>query len=137
MMRTLVIRIVAAALVLAGGIVHFRLWNDGYKDIDKIGPAFLLNAVGSAAIAVALVVWRHRLVPLAALGLVNGTLLAFGLSRTNDGIFDFREYGWNPSPEAALALVFELAAAAVLLALLVLERNDSSPAPTYHDRPDW
>ncbi len=136
-MRNLVIRIVAAALVLAGGIIHFRLWSDGYKDIDKIGPAFLLNAVGSAAIAVALVVWRHRLVPLAALGLVNGTLLAFGLSRANDGIFDFREYGWNPSPEAALALVFELAAAAVLLALLVLERNDSSPAPTYHDRPDW
>ena len=136
-MRNLVLRMLAAALVLAGGVVHLRLWNDGYKDVPDIGRAFLLNVVGSAAVAVVLVVWRHRLVPLAALGLVNGTLLAFALSRTNDGIFDFREYGWNPSPDAALALVFELAAAAVLLVLLVLERHDDSPAPTYDDHPDW
>ena len=129
-MRTLVLRIVAAALVLAGGVIHLRLWNDGYKDFpnDNLGRSFLLNAVGSAAVAVALVVWRHRLVPLAALGLVNGTLVAFGLSRTDRGIFGFTERGWNPSPEAALALVFELAAAAVLLVLLVLERNEDAPA---------
>lgn len=125
----LILRIVAAALILAGGIVHFKLWNDGYRHIDKIGPAFLLNAIGSAAAAVAIVVWRHWLAPIAGLLVVNGTLVAFGLSRTDGGIFDFTERGWNPSPEAALAIAFEIGAAAVLIAVLLLERRAVGHAP--------
>lgn len=125
-MGALVARIVAAALVLAGGVVHLQLWNDGYKDFpnENLGRSFLLNVVGSGVVTVALVVWRHWLAPLAGLALVNGTLIAFGLSRTDRGIFGLSERGWNPSPEAALALVFELAAAVVLIAVLVIERDE-------------
>ena len=129
-------------LVLAGGIVHFKLWNDGYRHIDKIGPSFLLNAIGSAAAAVALVVWRHWLAPLGAPGRrQRRRWSAFGLSRTERGILDFTERGWNPSPEAAMALAFEIGAAAVLLVSLLLEagvdrrRRRPRPASARSPRP--
>jgi len=121
------IRYVAAALVLAGGIVHYKLW-DGTKDWpnDNLSRMFLLNIVSSIAIAIAVAVWRHWIPVVSALGLVNGTLLAFAISRTGsglpgtsvEGLGKFAEHGWSPSPEAALALVFEIGAAAALVALL-------------------
>lgn len=112
------LRIVAALLVLAGGVVHLKLWDDGYQDIDRVGPMFLVNVVSSIGLSVALVVWRHWLPVVASLGLAIGTLLAFGISRTSWDILGFNENGFEPSPEAALALVFEVGAAAVLLVLL-------------------
>ena len=71
----------------------------------------------------ALVVTTHWAGDVAALAVVNGTLAAFALSRTDRGIFDFTERGFQPSPEAALALVFEIAAGAVLGVLLWLDRR--------------
>ena len=67
---------------------------------------------------------------LAALGLVNGSLLAFAISRTDHGIFNFNERGFNPSPYAAWALVFEIVAAALLVVLLAW---DLAPV----DDADW
>ncbi len=66
-------------------------------------------------------VWRHWLVTVGALAVVNGSLAAFALSRTDRGIFGFTETGFNPSPEAALALVVEIAAAALLVVVLAWE----------------
>ena len=117
------LRIVAAALVLAGGVVHLKLWSDGYRDIPDVGPAFLANAIASAVAAVALVVTAHWAAVVAGLAVVNGTLVAFALSRTDRGILDFTERGFQPSPEAVLALVFEIAAGAVLVWLLWLDRR--------------
>ena len=123
------LRAVAAALVLAGGVVHLKLWNDGYKDIADVGPAFLGNVIASAAVAVALVVMANWGAIVAGLAVVNGTLLAFALSRTDRGIFGFTERGFQPSPEAVLALVFEIGAGAVLVWLLWLElRRPARPA---------
>ena len=132
--KLLAARVVAAALVLAGGIVHFKLWNDDVYP-DDVATSFLLNAIGSAAAAVALVVLPHWLPVVGALAITNGTLIAFGLSRTGDGIpvLDFAERGWNPSPEAALALGFELAAAVVLLVALWLSLGPGSA--TQRDQP--
>jgi hypothetical protein len=115
-----ILRYVAAGLVLAGGLVHLKLWDDGYKDYpdENLGRSFLGNVIASVIVAVALVVWRHWAVVVAGLVVVNGTLLAFALSRTDRGIFGFTERGWEPSPEAALALVFEVAAGAILVWLL-------------------
>ena len=120
------LRFAAAALVLAGGVVHLKLWNDGYKDIADVGPAFLGNVIASAAVAVALVVVANWGAIVAGLAVVNGTLLAFALSRTDRGIFGFTEQGFQPSPEAVLALVFEIAAGAVLVWLLWLELRRSA-----------
>ncbi len=110
----------AAVLVLIGGLVHLRLWDDGYKDFpnENLGRSFLLNAVASVVVAIALVAWRSWVPVVAALAVVNGTLLAFALSRTDRGIFGFTETALDPSPEAAVALVAEISAAAALVICL-------------------
>ena len=123
------LRYVAAALVLAGGLVHYKLW-DGTKDWpnDNLSRMFLLNIVSSVAIAVALAVRHHWIPVVSALGLTVGSLGAFGISRTGsglpgtsvEGLGKFAEHGWSPSPEAALALLFEISASAALVALLAV-----------------
>jgi hypothetical protein len=122
------LRVVAAALVLAGGGIHLKLYNDGYKDFpnDNLGRSFLLNVAASVVVAVAIVVWRHWLGLVAGLLVVDATLFAFGLSRTSKGIFGFTETGFNPSPEAALALIVEIAAAVTLVFLLAWEREPAA-----------
>ena len=52
-------RLLAAAAVLVSAAVHLYLWFEGYREVDVIGPAFLLNVVAGAGIAVLLVGWRH------------------------------------------------------------------------------
>ncbi|MDQ1425229.1 MAG: hypothetical protein QOD72_2727, partial [Acidimicrobiaceae bacterium] len=47
----------------------------------------------------------------------DASLLAFAISRTSNGIFGFNEHGWNPSPEAVIAIGVEIAAAVLLVAL--------------------
>lgn len=123
----LALRIAAGVLVLAGGVIHWKLYVDGYDEWpnDNLGRMFLLNAFGSIVIAVAIVAWQHWAPVLAGLGMVNGTLVAFGISRTDTGVpftdvngQAFVEVGWSPTPEAALALVAEVGGAAALVALL-------------------
>ena len=126
-----VLRVVAAALLAASGVIHLKLWQDGYKDYPdaNLGRSFLLNALGSFAIAVALVVWRHWLPLVAGLVTVDATLLAFALSRATDrGVFGFTEEGFNPSPEAVLALVTEIAAAALFVYLLARAASERERA---------
>jgi hypothetical protein len=127
-------RWLAAALILGGGAIHLKLYFDGYRDFPNanLGRSFLLNAIAALVVAILLVVWRSPLSLVAGLVLVNATLLAFALSRTSSGIFDFTETGFNPSPEAVLSLVFEIGAAVVLIGLLVVEwagaRREVAPA---------
>ncbi|HEX3090344.1 MAG TPA: plastocyanin/azurin family copper-binding protein, partial [Ilumatobacteraceae bacterium] len=58
-----------------------------------------------------------------------GTIGAFILSRRGDGLFDFREQGLHPSPQAAIALVVEIAAL-VLLAVTFLPAVIDEPTMT-------
>jgi len=51
---------------------------------------------------------------------------SFGLSRTERGIFGFTERGWNPSPEAGLSVVAEIATAIVCTVALVLASRRSA-----------
>jgi hypothetical protein len=122
-----IIRWVGAALTLAGGLVHLKLW-DGIKDWpnDNLARMFLLNVVASVVAAIAVAVWDHWIPVIGALAVVNGTLLAFGISRTDtgvpftdvEGLGKFTEAGFDPSPEALLALVSEIGAAAALVYVL-------------------
>lgn len=118
---------VAALLVLASGLIHLRLYFDGYRDVPdaNLGRSFLLNAAAALVVAVLLFVWRNPLALVAGLLLVNATLVGFGLSRTGRGIFGFTESGFQPSPEAVLSLIVEVGAAVVLLGLLYLELRDA------------
>lgn len=104
-------RLLAAAFLLAGGIVHLSLWNGGYRYIPRIGPLFLANFVGSIALAVAVVVSRRAGISLAGIAFAAGSLVALILSRTV-GLFGFTEMIWTP--DAVKTLAAELGAITTL-----------------------
>jgi len=87
------LRIVGAVLLAAVGWIHLSLWLDGYRNIDVIGPAFLLNTVGGLGLAALLLVAPRRLLRwVAVLGALFciGTLGALIVS-TTVGLFGFVE----------------------------------------------
>ena len=115
-----VLRVAGAALLAGMGWIHLDLWLDGYKNIDWIGPAFLLNAIAGFGLAALLLVTPRRFVPwvaalgaLTALGTLGGLILA-----TTVGLFGFVEttaadLWWE-------SLWVETAAVVVLTALAAL-----------------
>jgi hypothetical protein len=130
--------IVTAAFVATGGYVHFCLYRHGYRTIPKIGVGFLLQVVTSAIVVVALLMGPHRvarlgrvarltdrwaaiLTGLAAAALAAGTLVAFALTRTPGGLFNFQERGLQPAPQALVALVAEIGALVVLGTWLIAD----------------
>jgi hypothetical protein len=120
------LRVLGAALLAAMAWIHLDLWLEGYRTIDVIGPAFLLNTIAGFGLAVALLVTPRSLLPwvaalgaLTALGTLAGLLLA-----TTVGLFGFVE-----STAADLwweSFWVEIAAAVVLgaLAALAARRRD-------------
>jgi len=87
------LRLLGAALLAAMGWIHLDLWMDGYKSIDVIGPAFLLNTLAGFGLAALLLVTPRRFVPwvaglgaLTALGTLGGLLVS-----TWVGLFGFKE----------------------------------------------
>lgn len=118
----MLLRTLTAVAVLVSGAVHLLLWFDGFRDIDVIGPLFLLNAVASLVIAGAVMLWRHWLPLLAAVGFGASTLGAFILS-TTVGFFGVREM-WQGT-EVITAAVSEAVAVAAGLAALLVERRRS------------
>jgi hypothetical protein len=119
-MRIAWLRVASAVGCVLIGALHLRLYFDSYRHIDDVGRSFVLNAVAAGAAAVIVLVWPNRLAYLAPLLLANATLVAFGLSRTDQGIFNFTERGWNPSPDAVLSVVVEIATAILAVVGLVL-----------------
>lgn len=99
-----------AALLVTSGVIHLHFWQIAYKDVHILGPLFLVQLIAAFVLALALIVTRHVLVVLAALGLMAGTIIGFILVRTGS-LFGFH-LGFT-SDLAAFVLVVE--AAAVLL----------------------
>ncbi|MGH3425781.1 MAG: hypothetical protein ACRDO8_13690 [Nocardioidaceae bacterium] len=102
-------RLVAAVAVLVSAVVHLRLWLDGFRDLDVVGPAFMLNAVAGIVITALLLLWRHWLTLLLALGFGVATLGAFVIS-TTVGLFGVHEhwvgfYVWAAAVSEAVAIV--------------------------------
>ena len=126
--RARVLRLVGAVLVLLGGAIHLKLNLDDYGN-DDILRAFALNAAASALVAAYLVLRDDIVGPIAGLAVSIGSLGAFAMSRRGDGLLDFREVGWNPSPEAALTVAIEVAAVVVLALALVEIRRSSVAEP--------
>lgn len=121
------LRLAGAVLVLIGGAVHLKLNLDDYGTED-IGRAFAFNAGASALVAAYLVLRDDVFGPLAGIAVSLGTLIAFTLSRRDGGILDFREVGWNPSPEAAITVATEIIALGVL-ALVALDTRRATSSP--------
>ena len=113
-------RTVTAAAVLVSAVVHLYLWQDGMREVDAIGPAFLVNGVGGIAIAVAVLAWRHWLPLLAAAGFGAATLGAYLLSRTV-GLAGVRET--ITTTEAVISAIVEVLAIVFAFAAWRAERR--------------
>jgi hypothetical protein len=121
----MVLRYVAAAAVLTSVAIHGWLWLDGMREVHVIGPAFLVNVVAGAVIAVLLVRWRHWLPGALAACFGLATLGAFTLASTV-GLFGTHEKwaGFYVFGAAVAELVAMIAGLT-----LVLEDPDPAPAP--------
>ena len=109
--RTMVdagLRVVSAATLAVSGYIHAQLYVTGYRFIHVVGVLFLLQASASFAVAALLLVGGPLLVRLAAAGAAAGALGGFVASRTV-GVFGFTEHGWQPSPQALISVLVEVA----------------------------
>lgn len=117
---TTVLRVAGAALLVVIALIHGYLWRQGYRDIDVIGPAFLLQTVLGVLGAVAVLLAPRRLLPWAAAAgaaYALGSLAALLLS-TTVGLFGFTEstaamYWWESFWVDSAAVVVLTALAAV------------------------
>ncbi|HEY6421969.1 MAG TPA: hypothetical protein VIY28_01710 [Pseudonocardiaceae bacterium] len=124
----LLARVGAAGCLAASGVIHAELYLHGYRSIPAVGPAFLLQASGSFAVALLLLVTATVVPRLAAAALAAGALVGFILSRTV-GVFGFIEYGLQPAPQALISVLLEVAVLG-LLAIPLLHRTALSPTHT-------
>lgn len=102
--------------LLVSGAVHLWLWSfNGYRDLDVIGPAFMVNAVAAVVIAGLVLRWHHWVPPLLAIGFGLSTLGAFVTSATV-GLFGVHERwtGVAVLTAAAAEVLVVLASVAVL-----------------------
>jgi hypothetical protein len=128
-----VLRVVGAGLLVAIGAIHLHLWLDGYKDIDVIGPAFLLQAViafgGAVLLLIAplrLLVWAALLCLLFAAGSLGALLqTTYGVLGLDAGMFDFVESDVAPWWQETFWV--EIAAIVVLLVLTALAWSRRRP----------
>jgi hypothetical protein len=105
--------VAGAALLVWSGVVHLQLWFDGYRDIAVIGPLFLIQGIGSIAVALVLAVFRRLVLIVAGAVLLTATAVGLLLS-AGIGLFGYRES--LAVPYAGTSLVVEFAGAAVLAA---------------------
>lgn len=118
------LRIGAALGVAASGYLHAELYIHGYRAIPGIGPAFLLQASASFAVALLLLASGALILRLGALAVTLGALGGFVLSRTV-GVLGFIEHGLEPAPQALLSIGVEV----VTVALLAIGLRHRTPGP--------
>ena len=117
-------RVLGALALAAVGAVHLEQYVAvHYHVIPVIGPLFLLNFIGSVAVAALLLLPTGRIRPLGALLALGGIAIAgssfvFLLISEHRQLFGFEEYGYRTAVVVALAL--EAAAAVLLAAYLAL-----------------
>jgi hypothetical protein len=120
-------RLLGVGLTIAMGWIHLRLWVDGFREVPVIGPLFLLNAIGAAVLAAALLAVPARLLSTVATVsavFTAGTLAGLVLSLTV-GLFGVHETLQVPFVSATL--VVESAGVFVLVLIAVLGAK-SAPA---------
>jgi hypothetical protein len=117
------LRTAGAATLVAVGVVHLEQYFGVHFDVvPVIGPLFLLNFIGSVAVALGLLLPLRRLHPLLALGGIGISLTAivFLLISHSRPLFGFEDYGYRPA--IVIALAAEGATALLLTGYLALRR---------------
>jgi stage V sporulation protein SpoVS len=113
-----VLLVLAALGVLVAGAQHARLFHRGYAEVEIVGPLFLMNAIGSTLVVLALIARRVWLFVLGAVSICVPSLASIAISHSSVGFFGFREGGYDGEALVIVAaevwaVVFALLAAAV------------------------
>lgn len=120
-------QLLGAALTIAMGWIHLRLWLGGYREIPIIGTLFLLNAIGTGVLVAALAAAPARLRSAAAAitaVFTAGTLAGLILSLTV-GLFGMRES--LQTPLVPTTLIVESAGILVLASTAILGFTSPNP----------
>lgn len=115
-----VLRTLTALCVATSGVVHFVLWQDGMRNVDVVGPAFLFNAVAGIVLAVLLFVWLSIWPLLGSIAFGLATFGAFVVATTSVGLFGVHSR-WEGVPEWVAAAT-EVGAVLLAGAAIVRER---------------
>ena len=127
-----VLRIVGALALLVAGLVHLDLYFGGYRSagsVPSFGRSIFLNAIAFGIVGVAVATRREWPVRVVAIAVSVATLAAFVYTHNGRTLLGFQGTGLDPSPQALIALLAEVAAIVVLAATFiraVAERDESS-----------
>jgi len=111
--------IAAAVLMVWSGVIHLQLWSDGYRSISVIGPLFLIQGIGSIALALVLAAFRRAVLLAAGAVLMAGTAIGLLLS-AGIALFGYQESLAVPYATTSLAVEFTGAAVLAAAAAIVL-----------------
>ena len=130
------LRIGAAITLLVAGLVHLDLYFGGYRDagsVPSFGRAILLNAIVSAIVAALVAARREWFVRLAGIAVPVGTLAALTYTHSGHTLFGFEGDGLDPSPQAQIVVIAEIATILLLAATFVpaIARRDRSASPSF------
>lgn len=117
--------------LLGSAVVHLVEWGNWARNVDVIGPLFLLNVVAGIVLTALVLVWRHWLPLLAAVGYGAATLGAYLLSLTV-GVFGHEQQfvGSGQVPQT-WGMVTDVAC--IVFGGLLLLRRDRRTARTAPD----
>jgi hypothetical protein len=97
------VRVTAALLVVATGVIHLYLYQDYFSSVATIGPLFLANFAAGVVVGVLILRGRRRLWVLAGAAFCLLTLGAFLVS-VHWGLFGYNESLGGPWQERAGAV---------------------------------
>ena len=131
-----VLRIGGAIALLVAGLVHLDLYFGGYRSagsVPSFGRSILLNAIVSGIVAVAVAARREWFVRLAGIIVPVATLAAFSYTHSEHTFLGFQGEGLDPSPQAQLVLISEIAAIVLLAATFIpsIAERDESSGPAF------
>jgi len=108
-------RLLGAGLTAVMGLIHLRLWLEGYRGIPIIGTLFILNAICSGALAILLLTVPARLRRPAAFisALFTAGTLAGLIASLTIGLFGVHEV--LQAPLVVTTLIVEPVGVLVLL----------------------
>ena len=125
----LALRVAISATLAVSGVTHAYLYVESYRFVPTIGAGFLMQASVFCALAVLILLGAPNWFSWIGAVLSAGALIAFALSRTV-GLFGFTERGWQPVPEAALAVIAEVLTVIVVVATFLPKTTHARAANT-------
>lgn len=79
-MARILLQVLLIVGLLGSAVVHLVEWDEWAKNVDVIGTLFLVNVGAGIVIAAAILIWKHWLPLLAAVGFGLATLGAYLLT---------------------------------------------------------